>query len=142
MAGAEVTGELRVGGVGSTNLSVLPDLARRFRRRHPRAGLCVFEGSEEAVDWVDQGVVDSGCVVDGVAIMNEDHPLAAQRYLTLTDLAEDPFIATTSGCDRSCGWPIGKLACRSARRTGWSGHHVAHHGPGRSGCEHDPIATA
>ena len=124
MAGAELAGELRIGGMASTNLAVLPSLARRFRRRHPRAGLCVFEGSdEEVVDWVDQGVVDIGCVVDGVgrvdgpvlatdefvAIMNEDHPLADQPHLTLADLADDPFIATTSGCD-----PIVRLAHRQA----------------------------
>jgi DNA-binding transcriptional LysR family regulator len=111
--GAELAGELRVAGLPSLNLKVLPDLLRQLRRRHPLARVFLLEGSDqEVLEWVRSGVVDLGCVVDGsgadgavlaedeyVAIVDSAHPLAGQADVTIEDLTDDAFIASGSGCE-------------------------------------------
>lgn len=112
-AGANLAGELRVAGLPSLDLTVLPPLLRRFRRRYALAQVSLLEGSdEEVLDWVERGVVDLGCVVEGcgitgpalaedeyVAVLDTAHPLAEQVDIALGELADDPFVASGSGCE-------------------------------------------
>jgi DNA-binding transcriptional LysR family regulator len=112
-AGAELVGDLRVAGLPSLDLRVLPTLLRRFRRRHPLAQVFLLEGSdEEVLGWVQRGVVDLGCVVDDagvpgprlaqdeyVAVLDRAHPLAGEPDVTVEDLTDDPFIVSGSGCE-------------------------------------------
>jgi DNA-binding transcriptional LysR family regulator len=114
ITGNELAGELRLGGLPSTNLSLLPALQRQFCRRHPLARVSLLEGSDaEVLEWTQRGLVDLGCVAEGigtvdgvllaedefVAVVEADHPLAAVPDLTVTELAEDPLITSTSGCE-------------------------------------------
>lgn len=112
-AGAELAGELRVAGLPSLDLAVLPPLLRQFRRGHPLARVSLLEGSdEEVLDWVRRGVVDLGCVTEGngidgpaladdeyVAVVDADHPLAGETDVAIDELSDDPFIASSSGCE-------------------------------------------
>jgi DNA-binding transcriptional LysR family regulator len=112
-AGAPLAGELRIAGLPSLDLAVLPSLLRQFRRRHPLARIFLLEGSdEEVLEWVQRGVVDLGCVVDSagipgppladdeyVAVLDPAHPLAREHDVTVEDLSDDPFIVSGSGCE-------------------------------------------
>lgn len=112
--GDQLTGELRLGGMPSVNLAVLPALQRRFGRRHPGARISLVEGTDdEMLDWVERGIVDLSCVVDALAtvvgpVLAEDefmvivepgHPLAGEAAVAVPDLADDPFITSLSGCE-------------------------------------------
>ncbi|MCW6007644.1 LysR family transcriptional regulator [Micromonospora sp. CPCC 205371] len=110
----DLTGELRLGGMPSTNLAVLPALQRRFVRRHPGVRISLLEGTDdEMVDWVERGLVDLSCVVTAlgtvsgpvlaedefVVVVDPEHPLAGEAEVTAADLIDDPFITSASGCE-------------------------------------------
>lgn len=112
-AGAELAGELRVAGLASTDIAVLPALLRRFRRLHPLSRVSLLEGSdEEVLDWVRRGVVDLGCVTtdadvvgpvlavdEYVAVVDPQHPLAGEPDVSIDELTDDPFVASSGGCE-------------------------------------------
>uniref|UniRef100_UPI00397DF35D LysR family transcriptional regulator substrate-binding protein n=1 Tax=Salmonella sp. SAL4436 TaxID=3159891 RepID=UPI00397DF35D len=61
-----------------------------------------------------QGTIDLAVLVDpppgigGVtlaedtffALLNDDHPLAKEKSMAVTDLEDDPFLLSTGGCER------------------------------------------
>ncbi|GAA4675998.1 LysR family transcriptional regulator [Phytohabitans rumicis] len=113
-SGGELIGELRLGGMPSTNLAVLPGLQRRFARRHPGARVSLLEGTDdEMVDWVERGLVDLSCVVDGLGavegpvlaqdefmvLVDPEHPLAGEASVAVEDLVDDAFVTSASGCE-------------------------------------------
>ncbi|MFW5899008.1 MAG: LysR family transcriptional regulator [Jiangellaceae bacterium] len=113
-SGAQLVGELRLGGLPSTNVAVLPALQREFCRRYPQARVSLLEGSdEEVLDWTEHGLVDLGCVTEAVgkvdgallatdefmAVMDIGHPLAGQDGVAVGELADDPLITSASGCE-------------------------------------------
>lgn len=113
-SGSQLAGELRLGGLPSTNVALLPALQREFCRRHPQARVSLLEGSdEEVLGWTEHGLVDLGCVTEAVgkvegallatdefmAVMDGGHPLAGQNGVAVDDLADDPLITSASGCE-------------------------------------------
>lgn len=106
-------GRLRLGAF-PTACQLLPPLIRAFRRRVPAVEVVMLEGSDEEVsDWIDTRVVDLGVVVgprpdlasvslaedEMLAVLPCDHPLAEQADVALADLADDPFLLSTGGCE-------------------------------------------
>lgn len=110
----DLVGELRLGGMPSTNLAILPSLQRRFARRHPGVRISLLEGTDdEMLDWVERGLVDLSCVVTAlgavsgpvlaedefVVVVDPEHPLAGEAEVTAADLVDDAFISSSSGCE-------------------------------------------
>jgi len=113
-SGSQLVGELRLGGLPSTNVAVLPAMQREFCRRHPQARVLLLEGAdEEVLEWTEHGLVDLGCVTEAVgkvegallaedefmAVMDAEHPLAGQQSVAVGELADDPLITSASGCE-------------------------------------------
>lgn len=104
------TGVLRLGYVGSSLYGRLPDVIRRFRTSHPNVRLELREATTAAqVTTLRDGSLDIGVLIP--PLMNaedieqtpfdhdrlcmaipKDHPLNKKSDLTLTDLADEPFI--------------------------------------------------
>lgn len=104
------TGVLRLGYVGSSLYGRLPDVIRRFRTSHPNVRLELRETTTAAqVAALRDGSLDIGILIS--PLMNaedikqtpfdhdrlcmaipKDHPLNKKSDLTLTDLADEPFI--------------------------------------------------
>jgi DNA-binding transcriptional LysR family regulator len=107
-------GRLRIGVIPSVNARLMPRLLRSFRAAHDSVRLTVLEGSDdEVLDWVKTGAVDVATVtstdrdlatttlaVDRVlALLPAAHPLAARTAVAVRDLAREPFIMSTGGCE-------------------------------------------
>jgi DNA-binding transcriptional LysR family regulator len=77
----------------------------------------LFEGEDDEVaGWLAGGAADLAVLVDppessartgGVvgtdrfhAVLRADHPLAAEPTIAVADLADDPFLLSTGGCER------------------------------------------
>jgi LysR family hydrogen peroxide-inducible transcriptional activator len=112
--GEEVTGQVRVGVIGSTARWLVLPLVRAMRDRHPRVRLIVVEASttslapQVAAGQLDLGVlnlpVDDPDLVteplfeeDVVLVVAADHPLAAKERLALADIAEHPLLLAPQG---------------------------------------------
>lgn len=104
------TGVLRLGYVGSALYGRLPDVIRKFRSSHPNVRLELREATTAAqVAALRDGTLDIGVLIpplinaedveqllfdhDRLCITTpKDHPLNEKLDLTLTDLADEPFI--------------------------------------------------
>ena len=104
------TGVLRLGYVGSALYGRLPDVIRKFRSSHPNVRLELREATTAAqVAALRDGTLDIGVLIpplinaedveqilfdhDRLCIaLPKDHPLNKKLDLTLTDLADEPFI--------------------------------------------------
>ncbi len=112
--GEEITGQVRAGVIGSTARWLVLPLVRAMRDRHPRVRLIVVEASttslapQVAGGQLDLGVlnlpVDDPDLVteplfeeDVVLVVRNDHPLAAEERLDLTDLADHPLLLAPQG---------------------------------------------
>ncbi len=113
-AAAELkTGVLRVGSFGaSSSVRILPALLERFRTLHPGIEVMVFEEPDRAVEQaLTEGRIDFGVVAlpkpqfdtltlatdELMAVLPENHPLAANESVDLRDLVRYPFIMTHAG---------------------------------------------
>jgi DNA-binding transcriptional LysR family regulator len=111
---ARTGGRLRVGVIGSVNERLLPEIVRAFSEQHGDVTLGVLEGSDaEVLEWLQTGAVDVATLTspapgvsttplardDMLAIVPAGHRLAAQPAIALSDLAADPFIMPTGGCE-------------------------------------------
>lgn len=111
-----VTGTLRIGLIPTTTAVDVPDLLRRLRDRHPRVDVELrVGGSDELVRQVRAGTLDlavvglaTGVLPQGVArraltsealvaVVPEDHRLAARPRVTLADLADETFADFSAG---------------------------------------------
>ncbi|MDM0108782.1 LysR family transcriptional regulator [Variovorax sp. J22R24] len=108
-AGGE-RGILRVGFVGSATYALLPTLLPTFRARFPHVELILRESAnQELLAMVQSGELDLGLVryptgaQSGLrfevvesdvfcAVLPARHALAGKRRLTLSDLANEPFV--------------------------------------------------
>lgn len=106
-------GHLRIGSFGPTaSTRILPDLVKRFRRKHPGIEVSIQEGTDaETREAISKGLTDvavlSGPVDDLdvlsiatdrlVALVPEHGPLADRLALSPGDLAGFPFIMTLAG---------------------------------------------
>ena len=102
-------GHLTIGTNGFLNHPLLPQALRRYARRYPQAGLSIRElFSSAQLDALARGALDVGLVTlpvevpdiawewlwreAYVALLPASHPLARQREVPLTALADEPFI--------------------------------------------------
>lgn len=103
------TGTLRVGFVGSAALNLIPRIVPPLRQMYPDLELELHElTTEQQLSSLDAGNLDVGIVRDVesrpgitaceltreplVVALPEDHPLAGQSTLALTDLSEAGFV--------------------------------------------------
>lgn len=103
------TGTLRVGFVGSAALNLIPRIVPPLRQMYPDLALELHElTTEQQLSSLEAGNLDVGIVRDVeslpgitareltreplIVALPEDHPLAGQTTLALTDLAEAGFV--------------------------------------------------
>jgi DNA-binding transcriptional LysR family regulator len=107
-------GLLRIGSFGPTSsLKLLPAILKAYRARYPGIEVQIDEGPDAAViQWVADRRVDVGFAVlpderfdsvplvedQLVALVQQGHPLAQKRALSLQDLVDQPFIMPEQGC--------------------------------------------
>ncbi|MET7861470.1 LysR family transcriptional regulator [Streptomyces sp. NPDC005318] len=108
--GSGRAGRLRIGFAASVALTVLPGMLRTFRDRYPDVHLDIHEmTSAPQVAALHDGTIDIGLLREPsadetelafktvltepfVAVLPAAHPLAAQRTVSLGQLADSPFV--------------------------------------------------
>ncbi len=107
-------GEIRLGFLGSFGSTVVPRLIAGFRQASPRVTFTLEEGAAESIgDLVQSGSIDLGVVSPRPqapnlawrslfrqrlgAAFSCDHALAATAAVSMTDLADEPFVAMRPG---------------------------------------------
>lgn len=108
--GKEDTGALSIATTPTQARYALPAVVRRFIERHPRVRLSFHEGSpDQIVELVSAGTVDVGIIteshpqVDNLVMLPcyqwnrgvitpPDHPLLAEKPLTLEAIARHPIV--------------------------------------------------
>ncbi|MDI2132429.1 LysR family transcriptional regulator [Yinghuangia seranimata] len=108
-----VTGRLHLGAFPSA-CRLLPPLIRSFRKLYPAVEVVLLEGTDEEVnEWISRRVVELGvvtgprpdlCMVplaedELVAVLPVEHPLATEPDVELAELADDPFLVSSGGCE-------------------------------------------
>lgn len=113
-AGRGETGRLAIGLVGSARTPPVPRILRAYRRRYPAVDISVTEApSERQIQGLTEGVLDVGFIRPPlaprpgpefelltlarerlVAVLPDDHRLAARRRLAPRELASEPFVRT------------------------------------------------
>jgi DNA-binding transcriptional LysR family regulator len=114
-SGGEPVGRVRLGSFASVSAQLLPGILATLRVRHPGVEVALFEGhDEEVVGWVRDRAVDVGVISRDapdldvrplasdqlVAVLPAAHALAAQPHATLAQLAAEPFVLSSGGCER------------------------------------------
>lgn len=107
-------GTLRLAGFPSVFATLLPPLLRRFRTRYPGIQVVPLETDDKEIeDWLAAGTIDLGVVMNpapgrAAAILGRDswvpifplaHRLARRSAVTLAELASEPFVLATGGCN-------------------------------------------
>ncbi|MET4805588.1 LysR substrate-binding domain-containing protein [Limibacillus sp. MBR-115] len=102
-------GELHVGYNDFAINGHLPEIVRRFRNAHPKINVTVVDPTTpEMIDFVLDGKLDAVFIMDThhhpaldhivvrdermVCVLPASHPLSEKRSLSLSDLADQPFI--------------------------------------------------
>jgi DNA-binding transcriptional LysR family regulator len=112
-AGGRVRGRIALGTVQTVYHGLLPPLLRRWRGEFPEVGVSLFEGEDDELPaWLAAGSVHLAVLVnppepDGVvigtdelcAVLRADHPLAGLPEIDLAELADDPLLLSTGGCE-------------------------------------------
>lgn len=113
-ARGKAEGHLRLGVIPSVNARLMPTVVRMFAATYDRVRLTVLEGSDpEVLEWLLTGAVDVATVTAVrpdltdtplasdrmVAILPATHSLAADATVTIRDVAREPFIMSTGGCE-------------------------------------------
>ncbi|MGO4713409.1 LysR family transcriptional regulator [Bradyrhizobium sp. 2TAF24] len=110
-------GSIRLASFPVVLQAVLPPLLRRFRQRHPGIDVVTLEASDEEVEaLLAAGTIDVGTVVNPspqrnasplgrdpwLAVVPAGHRLARpgrRGVVALAELAAEPFILATGGCE-------------------------------------------
>lgn len=106
-------GTIRIGTISSISCHWLPSLIKQFQEIYPSVQFVLHQGDYTSIpEWVRTGEADFGFVnpdaIPGVrtmfiktgelrAVLPSDHPLAAEEYVTLDDLAKEPFLLLEEG---------------------------------------------
>ena len=109
-------GLIRIGTLSSVSSQWLPGLIKYFQTLYPKVHFLLHQGDYTTIPaWVRAGEIDFGFVnpdaesVRGLhtifvtsgghkAILHPDHPLAAQPWVTLEQLAKETFLLLEEGC--------------------------------------------
>lgn len=120
------SGIIRIGTVSSISCHWLPQLIKEFESLHPNVRFVLHQGDYSSIEeWIRIGAVDFGfltpaavtdiqtlTVKEGrmMAVLPEEHPLAAEETVRLDALCKEPFILLEEGhysepleCFRMCG---------------------------------------
>ncbi len=104
-----LTGELRVGFNDLVITNLLPQVVRRFRSDHPHIEVALIdESTPQALEMVLDETCDIAFIVDQhlqpeldrivvrdeqiVCVLPASHPLTSKERISVTDLANEPFI--------------------------------------------------
>lgn len=114
-------GSLRIGTFSSAAVHLLPGMLRKFKSIYPGIDLQIRCGTYSAVEnWLSESAVDGAFVTAPslpqfelhplahdrmMAIIHTDDPLSAKDSVSISDLAEHPFILPAEGTN----YHIGKL---------------------------------
>ena len=107
------SGVVRIGTISSISCHWLPPVIRHFWEKYPNVRLIVHQGDYTTIpDWVRTGELDFGFVtpdaVEGTdprfikfgehrACLPKNHPLSGKAYVTLKELAAEPFLMLEEG---------------------------------------------
>lgn len=106
------TGVIRIGTLSSVSCHWLPQLIGGFQKQYPNVAFVLHQGDNNSIpEWVRMGEVDFGFVNMSVyngkaaflkegeyrAVLPVQHPLSGQEYVTLSQLAEYPFLVIEEG---------------------------------------------
>ena len=103
-------GLIRIGTLSSVSSQWLPGLIKDFQTLYPKVHFLLHQGDYTTIPaWVRAGEIDFGFVnpdAESVrvtsgghkAILHPDHPLAAQPWVTLEQLAKETFLLLEEGC--------------------------------------------
>lgn len=109
-------GLIRIGTMSSVSSQWLPGLIKDFQTLYPKVHFLLHQGDYTTIPaWVRAGEIDFGFVnpdaesVRGLhtifvtsgghkAVLHPDHPLAAQPWVTLEQLAKETFLLLEEGC--------------------------------------------
>ena len=109
-------GLIRIGILSSVSSQWLPGLIKDFQTLYPKVHFLLHQGDYTTIPaWVRAGEIDFGFVnpdaesVRGLhtifvtsgghkAVLHPDHPLAAQPWVTLEQLAKETFLLLEEGC--------------------------------------------
>ena len=107
---------IRIGTFTSVSRNLLPPMMKRFKEKYPDVRFVLRQGEYTSIpQWIRQGEIDFGFVnpdaesVRGLhtifvtsgghkAVLHPDHPLAAQPWVTLEQLAKETFLLLEEGC--------------------------------------------
>lgn len=106
-------GCIRIGTISSISCNWLPPLIKRFQEQYPHVQFIMHQGDYTTIpEWVRTGEADFGFVnPDAVpgedvrfiktgelrAVVPQNHPLAQRPWLTLEELAPEPFLLLEEG---------------------------------------------
>ena len=107
------SGSVRIGTFSSITCHWLPAVIEDFWSAHPKIRLHLLQGDYTSIaEWVRIGLIDFGFVnpdaIQGMAtrelfsdefhaILPKDHPLAVKETVSLTDMANEPFLLLEEG---------------------------------------------
>ena len=107
------SGTIRIGTISSISCHWLPGLIKQFQEIYPNVRFVLHQGDYTSIpEWVRTGEADFGFVnpdaIPGVkttfiktgelrAVLPADHALAKAPYITLENLAEEPFLLLEEG---------------------------------------------
>ena len=107
------SGIIRMGTISSISGFWLPQIIKGFQQLHPQVQFVLHQGDYDTIpEWVRVGEIDFGFVNpeavrdlktiflkkgEMMAVLPKDHPLACQEFVTLEQLAEEPFLLVESG---------------------------------------------
>lgn len=107
------SGVIRLGTISSVSGFWLPKIIKEFRQLHPHVQFVLHQGDYDSIqEWVRIGEIDFGFLnpdaVTGLntiflrkgemmAVLPKDHALAQQEFVTLEQLAQEPFLQLESG---------------------------------------------
>lgn len=112
MKGLE-SGFIRIGTFSSVSSNWLPKLMKKFKEKYPSVSFDLKQGEYTNIsEWIKEGSVDFGFVTpnaadgltviplkkdDMMAVLNVNHPLAKKDFVSLEELAEQPYILLDEG---------------------------------------------
>ena len=107
------TGVIRVGTVSSVTCHWMPQLIHGFKQQYPHVQFLFHQGDYTLIpEWIATGQIDFGFINSlavtnlqtqtvksdqMLAILPQDHPLAKEKTVRLTDLAQEPYILLEEG---------------------------------------------
>ncbi len=121
-------GRIRIGAFTSVAVHWLPGMIKGFGRLYPQVEFEMYNGDYSDVDrWLKDGSIDlafitlpapEGCSHtvlkedELVAILPQDHPLAAMERVPTTLLAAEPFITLLQASDQDIRRALGKAGVK------------------------------